>query len=90
VASTNPADLGQAGGDAERDVIQNARNYYSRSQDTAAVTLPLRDRNGDPIAAVRVTMKRFAGQTQENALLRAQPIVRQMQARVLSREELLR
>jgi hypothetical protein len=90
VASTDPADIGRPGGEAERDVIENARKYHARGKESAAVTLPLRDRNGEPIAAVRVTLKRFPGQTEQNALLRAQPIVRQMQSRVLSREELLR
>jgi hypothetical protein len=46
------------------------------------VTLPLRDRNGDSVAAVRVKMKSFKGQTEENAILRALPVVKQMQERV--------
>jgi hypothetical protein len=44
----------------------------------------LRDRNGDIIAAVRVVMKSFIGQTEANALARATPIVREMQLRVQS------
>jgi hypothetical protein len=34
-------------------------------------------------------MKTFRGQTQDNALVRAQPIIRQLQAQVQSLEELL-
>ena len=51
--------------------------------------LPLRDRNGDPIAAVQIILKSFPGQTEDNALLRARPIVSQMQPRVLSLDALL-
>jgi hypothetical protein len=49
----------------------------------------LRDRNGDTIAAVRVVMKSFPGQTEANAIVRAAPIVRQLQARVQSLEDLV-
>lgn len=49
---------------------------------------PLRDRNGEPIAAVRVTMTTFLGQTEQNALQRALPIVKYMQARVSRLDEL--
>jgi hypothetical protein len=52
--------------------------------------MPLRDRNGDPIAATRLVMESFAGQTQQNALARARPIVKEMQARVQSLDELVR
>jgi uncharacterized membrane protein YdbT with pleckstrin-like domain len=50
----------------------------------------LRDRNGDSIAAVQVVLKSFPGQTQDNAVARALPIVKRMQAQVQSLEELLR
>ena len=53
-----------------------------------AVVQPLRDRNGEPVAAVRVTMKSFAGQTEQNALQRALPIVKAMQSRVRTLTEL--
>ena len=47
------------------------------------MTLPVKDRNGDPIAAVRVTVKSFLGQTQANAFARAIPILEFIQGRVL-------
>ena len=49
---------------------------------------PLRDRNGEPIAAVRVVMKAFPGQIEQAVLQRANPIVKEMQFRVQSLEEL--
>jgi len=52
------------------------------------VVQPLRDRNGEPIAAVRLIMTSFPGQTQQSALQRALPIVKSIQARVRSLDEL--
>jgi hypothetical protein len=50
----------------------------------------LRDRNGDPIAAVCVTLKSFPGQTEDNLAVRAQPVVHGMQVQVQSLEDLLK
>ena len=51
--------------------------------------MPLRDRNGDIIAAARVVMQTFAGQTEENAIVRATPFVKEIQARVTSLQDLV-
>jgi hypothetical protein len=51
--------------------------------------MPLLDRNGDIIAAARVIMKSFPGQTEQNALVRATPIVREMQSRINSLQDLI-
>jgi len=53
------------------------------------VALPLHDRNGEPIAAVKVVMKSFLGQTEKNAVARALPIVKQMEWRAASVKDLL-
>jgi Domain of Unknown Function (DUF1080) len=90
VASKDETEIGQAGGKTEEDVALNGTTYYGRDKESATVTLPLRDRNGDPIAAVRIVMKTFPGQTEDNAVVRAKPVVKLMQAQVKSREELLR
>ncbi|HZQ47238.1 MAG TPA: hypothetical protein VFC07_09525, partial [Verrucomicrobiae bacterium] len=55
---------------------------YGKEKETVYVTLPLRDRNGDCVAAVRIVMKKLPGQTEENAFFRAIPIVKKMQERV--------
>ncbi|HEU5122681.1 MAG TPA: family 16 glycoside hydrolase [Verrucomicrobiae bacterium] len=88
IASKDPKELGQTAAKAEQDVIANGHTYFSKGKDTVTVTLPLRDRNGDPIAAVRVIMESFLGQTEDNAIVRAKPIVKDMQARVLSLDRL--
>lgn len=88
IASKNAAEIGSLGGASERNAIANGHVYYGKGKDTVSVVQPLRDRNGEPIAAVRVVMTSFAGQTDQTVLQRANPIVREMQMRVQSLEEL--
>ncbi len=88
IASKLEREIGQPGTDAEKSAITDGKIYFGRGKGTIAVTLPLRDRNGDPIAAVRVQLKSFLGETQDNALTRATMIIKDMQAQVTSKEEL--
>lgn len=89
VASKNVKDEGQTGGQVERDVLASGHSYYGKSRETVTVVLPFRDNNGEVMAAVSIEMKKFIGQTEDNALVRAQPVVRKMQTQVHSLEELL-
>ncbi len=89
IASGEAAEVGKPGGNPEWDVIQRGVKYYGKEKDRVLVTLPLRDKNGDPIAAVKVIMKRFAGQTERNAVERAMPIMQFMQQRVNTKEDLI-
>jgi len=89
LASKNTNEVGRVGGRIEQDVISQGTPYYGKEKESVSVVLPLRDRNGDPVAAVRVIMKTFAGQTEQNAVARALPVVREMQQRVASREDLV-
>jgi hypothetical protein len=88
IASKTESEIGEVGGAAEKDVIAHDTIYYGKDKDTVAVSMPLRDRNGEPIATVRVVMKSFVGQTEQNALARAMPIVKEMQARIQTLQEL--
>ncbi len=90
VGSKHEEAIGSLGGKPEQDCIAEGSIYYGRDRQSVSVVMPLRDRNGDPIAAVRLVMETFMGQTQQNALARARPIVQQMQARVRSLDELAR
>jgi hypothetical protein len=45
--------------------------------------LPIHDRNGDVVAALRVEMTSFPGQTENNALARATPIVKDIERRIV-------
>ena len=88
IASKDAAEIGMAGTDAEFKAIQDGAVSFGREKGVVLVTLPLHDRNGDYIAAVRVRLKSFFGETQDNALSRARMIVKAMQAQVGSAKDL--
>ncbi len=88
IASKDPGDIGQPGGKIEEDVLNQGTSYFGKDKQIAFVTLPLRDRNGDPVAAICVLLKPVPGQTQDNAVVRANPVVRRIQAKVQSKEDL--
>jgi len=89
LASTNTNEVGRVGGKAELDVISQGTTFYGKEKGSVSVVRPLRDRNGDPVAAVRVIMKTFLGQTEQNAVARAVPVVQEMQRRVTSLQDLV-
>jgi len=82
VGSKDEKDIGQSGGNTEKEVIGKEQVYYGKEGGVISVILPLRDRNGDTIAAARVVTKSFPGQTEENAIVRARPIVKAIQEQV--------
>jgi DNA-binding IclR family transcriptional regulator len=88
IASADEKELGQPGTRSEQDVLDNGQIYYGKDKGTVSVLMPLRDRNGDVIAAVRVVLKPIFGQTEQHALGRVRPIVREMQAKVLTSADL--
>jgi hypothetical protein len=88
VASKEAADVGAVGSASEIGAITNGQVFYGKDKKSVSVIQPLRDRNGEPIAAVRVVMESFPGQTEQAVLQRALPIVRSLQARVQSLEDL--
>ena len=88
IASTDPSDIGQPAEQVERDVIARSLVFQRRQKDTQMVILPLHDSNGETIAAVQVMMKTFPGETEKTAITRALPIVKQMEARVLTAKDL--
>ncbi len=89
IASKDRNEIGQIGTDAESAAITGGTISYGTGNGTVAVTMPFSDRNGDPMAAMRVQLKSFLGETQDNAITRARMILKKMQAQISSREELL-
>jgi hypothetical protein len=90
VACDNLKEIGQPGTKTDADVLERGTYYVDKSQKTDAVTttLPLYDRNGEIVAAVRVKMKTFRGQTEENAIIRAMPVVKEMEKQVPAVDDL--
>jgi hypothetical protein len=89
IASGDERELGQNGAKTEQAVIGSGETYFGKENDQVSVIMPLRDRNGDAMAAVRVVMKSFPGQTEENAIIRASPIVREIQSHAHALEDLV-
>jgi hypothetical protein len=71
IACMDQHDFGAAGTKADTDVIENGSIFYLKDSGTVEITLPLRDRNGDIVAALAVKMKSFKGETQATAVTRA-------------------
>ncbi|HEY5043345.1 MAG TPA: hypothetical protein VIK53_15240 [Verrucomicrobiae bacterium] len=88
IASKETSEIGQAGTDTEWQAIQDGTQFFGRDHGTVLVTMPLRDRNGDDIAAMRVQLKSFFGETQDNAVTRAMMIRRKLEALCTSAADL--
>lgn len=88
MACTDKSLVGQAGTEVESDVLDNGKWYTGKEKKEFTVVMPLRDRNGNPIAAVRVRLKPYIGQTTQAALSRARPILAYMQSQVTEAEDL--
>jgi hypothetical protein len=89
IATGAPVPAGETGGKTEMAVLTTAETWFGKENDSVSVIMPIRDRNGDVIAAARVVMKSFRGQTEQNAIIRAAPIVREIQARVRGLDDLM-
>ena len=89
IAGTNPAEIGRLAQALENDVIARSSIYYGKDNDSVLVTFPLHDVNGDTVAAIKLMMKSFPGQTEKNALARALPIVKEIESRIQRGADLL-
>ena len=89
IGSDNLKELGQPGEKVEEDVIRNDHIYHAKGKETLSVTVPIHDRNGETVAALRVVMKPFLGQTEENAVARTIPIKKAIEAQIQTAKDLL-
>jgi hypothetical protein len=90
LASNNPGEVGQPGTAIDDDVLAKGAIFYGKDKKISEVAMPIRDRNGEPIASVRVQLDRFPGQTEANAIARARPIINFIQDRVQTARDLTR
>jgi len=88
LASKVAEEVGNAGGKTELNTINTGTVFHGKVDGAARIVMPLRDRNGEPMAAVWMEMESFKGQTEQNAVGRALPIVKGMQAKVQTLAEL--
>ena len=90
IASKDETEIGQPGTASEKAAITDGNVFYGRDNGIVTLALPFRDRNGEIMAALRVRLKSFIGETQNNALTRATIILKKMEAQITSPEDLLR
>jgi len=88
LAGKVPSERGKPGTDAELAAIQDGTVSYAHTKEGAYITLPLHDRNGEFIAAVRLKLATFFGETQNHAITRAETILRMMEQAGLSANDL--
>jgi hypothetical protein len=88
VASSVADEVGKVADRFETESAGTGAVFHGRVEENVTVVMPLRDRNGEPAASVRVTMKRFPGQTRDNVLARARPIVLEMEKQVRATKDL--
>ena len=88
LASKEPVEVGRPGTEAELAAIRDGTISFGRESGAVLVTMPLHDRNGDNIAAVRFKLKSFLGETQDNAVNRALILLKMMQNLCTSAEDL--
>ena len=87
IASSDAKSLGELAEVTEQKVISSGNPHYAKTKETASVIMPIRDRNGDTVAALRVILKPFPGQTENNVLARALPISRAMELRLVGAKD---
>lgn len=88
IASKDESEIGLAGTEAELKAVQDGTVFFGREKGENHVTMPLYDRNGENVAAVRVRLKSFLGETQDNAINRARMIVKEIQGQIGSAKDL--
>jgi len=88
LASKFPSEIGQPGTNAEVLAIENGTVSLGFGHGTVIVTMPLHDRNGEYIAAMRVKLKSFFGETQDNAVTRARLVQKDLEELCTSAENL--
>ena len=88
IASNDENLLGQSGTDLEEKTFKTDAIFQAKSQGMVQVVMPLHDRNGETVAVVQLDMESFPGQTEQNVLARATPIVKLLQNGIRSVNDL--
>jgi hypothetical protein len=88
IGDGNQSELGLPGTKVEADVIAHGTPYYMKIRKSVEVTLPLRDRNGEIVAALKIRMKSFRGEMEATALGKAAVIKQDAEKRVNANQEI--
>jgi len=88
VGAMHEHDFGAAGTKTEADVIERGTVYYLKGDKTVEITMPLRDRNGDIVAALAVKMKAFPGETEATAVTRATIVKKAVELQIQNMQDI--
>jgi hypothetical protein len=88
IASNDKSEIGHPGTEAELMAITDSQTYYGTETGVVLVTLPLRDRNGDAIGAVRVKMESYFTESRYAEIVRAGRIRKKLEELCTTAEEL--
>lgn len=89
VASTDSFAVGNQAGETEPKVIEKDSPFFGKLDfNSVVVTMPLHDRNGEVIAALRIELKSFFGETEKNAVARAMPIAKHIEKGIVEAKDL--
>ncbi|MCX7872516.1 MAG: DUF1080 domain-containing protein [Verrucomicrobiae bacterium] len=89
IASLDESEIGKNGDKVETDILARGVVYTAKGTKTYEVWMPLHDKNGDIIAVGRVALRTFPGQTEQNAIARALPVIKYMESKIKSLTDLL-
>lgn len=86
VAASDASLVGKPATEAEELALNEGKVSAGTAKDHAIAVLPLRDRNGDLLFAVRFKMRTFGGQTDNNAAARGRQMLEELEALVRAAE----
>lgn len=89
IGARDEHELGAPGAQYEQDVIERGATYYLKLKGAVEVTVPLRDHNGEIVAALKTRMKSFPGETQAAAVSRAVIVKKAIEERIGTLQDLL-
>lgn len=89
VGAKDEHELGLPGTQYDQDVLEHSSVYYLKDEKAVEVTMPLRDRNGEIVAALQTRMKTFPGETKETAISKATMIKLAIEKRLGTLQEVL-
>lgn len=82
LAASDATEVGKPASAEETRTLREGTILAGNSKKSSSAVFPIRDRNGDPMFAVRLTMRTFAGQTDNNVAARARPIIEHLESLV--------
>lgn len=90
VASSLEKLVGEKGSEVEQQVFDKDVIFSGAEKQRSLylITLPMHDRNGEVVAAVRIELAAFPGQTEKAAILRAMPAIKLMEGRIKDARDL--